>query len=612
MQEEKNNNEYQDNSQQEFAEDMKKDIELNIEKEINIDVDSINENVQNNEGLEEEDNSISELKSKSIEIKKNLENTVKTNDNANGEFLMAIENGELVNPRNVENSKVKVAYVKIENILIPSRVREESSDETFILQEQIKLFGQLEPIVVIPYTEDDDDDEEPLYLLAHGYRRIKALQALGEVDILAVVDSSIPTSLAKHYEPIFNATKPYKFTEQLSYGTFIKSTQKMIGYDTVEGILGLKSGDFYKALYIDSFKNEFADIFKQVDTGKISIEQGFKKIEKEIEKREKEMSAIDELNSGELDDQLRNTNELLSLNNDAGNQEVGNRKVLDAVIRRSIESRDNGYCQCCGYGENEPDLMGVFHVHHIIAVQYGGSDNKSNLVLVCNNCHTLIHDYEKGRFLPDKTTFDRLKYVQKIVVLGNMLATMKQKGLHYLRVKHPDIFRLVDAGKESLGKSLLKVNADLEGEKLYNNSPYDTFVQCALDIDKGNVNSELQTVNWEDNIDENNKDLKLLHSGEIEEKVATDEDLDNLFDKNLENTVLKEQSEKEENSEIFSSIDVSEEIATNEEKKNINGLEDIFDLNSKETTEPSTDKSDEKNDNQDNTDDLNILNGLLE
>lgn len=591
--------------------DVQNEVDINIEKEVEVDLNIENtENIQPETTETEDENveEISELKSKAIEIKKELEEGVTLKTNLDSTFLMCNAEGEMVNPRDVTNPKMKLQIIDIESIYAPSRVRYDNEQDTFNLQESLKLFGQLEPIVVIPIFDESDEEDEPAYLLAHGYRRMKALQAIGNQEIVAVVDCTIPKDFIKHYEAIFNSTKTYTFQEQLDYGKFLKETQKLLGYDTIEGILGLKTGEFLKALYIDSFKEEFADIFKQVDTKKLTIEQGFKKIEKEIEKREKEMSAIDELNSGALDDQLRNTNELLDLHNDAGNQEVGNRKVLDAVIRRSIESRDNGYCQCCGYGKNEPDLMGVFHVHHIIAVQYGGSDNKTNLVLVCNNCHTLIHDYEKGRFLPDKTTFDRLKYVQKIVVLGNMLATMKQKGLHYLRTKHPDLFRLVDAGKESLGKTLLKVNADLGGEQLYNNSPYDTFKECAENIDNEvlDVNSDLQTVNWEDNISEENKELKtaLAHSGEIEEVVADDDFLNTIaIQKDEEENIILDIEEDEQ---------MKEQMQLQEDIKKVNDLKDIFDISSdyvEQDEENIEEKNAKDNDNNNGTDSL--LDGLL-
>lgn len=485
------------------------------------DLKPVEDNVEDN--VEEELSEAQKLRKKSDEFKESFERTLVAETN----FELKNSEGEYIKPRKYGSAKLE--SIPLENIKLPPRARK-SEQDVFALQEQIKQFGLLEPIHVVEHGD--------FYLLLHGFRRLQAYINLGYTEIYSLVDSTIPPELVKYYEGVVNSTSVYTFSEKVDYGQHFKNNQPTIGYETIEGILGMKSGEFLKALYINELKVEFHDTYMQVEKGKLTIEQGFKKIEKEIEKREKEETAgIDDLNSGALDDQLRSTNELMDLNNDAGSQELGKRKILDPVLRRSIENRDGGFCQCCGYGKDEPDLMGVFNVHHMVAVQYGGSDNKSNLILVCNNCHTLVHDYEKGRFLPDKETFERLPYVQKIVVLGNILATMKKKGLAYIKSKHPDTYRVIDAGKTTLGQTLQKLNVDLKGEEFYNNSPYQTFVDCAYNIDNDITDNDLQKVNYEDDEEETTPEPTVTIIPPNTEEEASQEFLDSYMkEKDIEGT----------------------------------------------------------------------------
>lgn len=529
-----------------------------------------NEEEQNNIEEQEELTEAQLLKKKSEEIKEQFENTVVAETN----FELKNSEGEYISPRLYGTAKLE--SIPIEQIKLPPRARV-SEQDVFALQEQIKFFGLLEPIHVVEHGD--------FYLLLHGYRRIQAYINLGYTEIYAIVDTTIPPELVRYYEGVINSVADYKFSEKLGYGQFFKNNQPTVGYETIEGILGLRAGEFLKALYINELKVEFNDIYMQVEKGKISIEQGFKKIEKEIEKREKEESkALDDLNSGALDDQLISSNELLDLHNDAGTQELGKRKVLDPVLRRSIENRDGGYCQCCGYGKDEPDLMGVFNIHHMVAVQYGGSDNKSNLILICNNCHTLVHDYEKGRFLPEEKTYERLPYVQKIVVLGNILATMKQKGLAYVKSKHPDVFRQIEAGKTTIGQALLKLNVDLKGEEFFNGSPYQTFVDCAYNIDNDIHDSELQKVNWgdtEDDLDNEFADTKELPTDEQKEVVADTEFLDSYMSTNQENT----EEEKLEEEFDFSELDKKHTLENTESNIEEEKIEEESNISSDEKVE---------------------------
>lgn len=65
------------------------------------------------------------------------------------------------------------------------------------------------------------------------------------------------------------------------------------------------------------------------------------------------------------------------------------------VIRKSVYSRDDYTCQICGvrggkFGNSE------VHAHHITPLSEGGSHNLSNLVTLCESCHSSQHNYDIG------------------------------------------------------------------------------------------------------------------------------------------------------------------------------------------------------------------------
>lgn len=343
-----------------------------------------------------------------------------------------------------------------------------------LLQDSIRQFGLLSPITVVEYGD--------YYVLVDGYRRLHAYIGLGRTKIPAIVDTTIPPELIRYYQPVYNNVLDTTFLEKLRYGRYVEQNQPNVGTSAIEQSLGLKTGEYLKMLYIDQFKEDFPEIFQQVQNERLTIEQAYKKIDKEIEKQQKEQDALD---SADMEEKIKNENELDELQQEVQKQKLGDRKVLDPVIRRSVESRAGGACECCGYGKGEPDLMGAFQVHHMVPVQYGGSDGKSNLILLCHNCHKLVHDYETGRFTPEKETYDRLNDVKKIVVLGNIIMRLRKKALHVIRTNHANIGRQVDKGVLTVGQALIKANVDLKGEETYNNSPYDTYKEVTDNLQFG-------------------------------------------------------------------------------------------------------------------------------
>lgn len=394
------------------------------------------------------------------------------------------EEGNVISAR--VKGKVALKMLNIEtDIQQVKRFRTDDND-VYGLQDSIRRYGLLEPVHVVPFGDH--------FVLVQGYRRLQAHINLGKNKILAIVDSTIPPELAKYFQVEMNNVLKYGFEEKLRYGKYVESTQKNLGVDAVEQSLGLKTGEYLKMKYIEQFRDDFPDIYRQVTTEKLSIEQAYKKIDKEIEKQQKELDNMDELNSGEMDDDLRDQ-DLSELQGESNQQGLGKRKILDANTRRFVEARAVGQCECCGYGKDEPDLVAIFKVHHIIPVQFMGSDSKQNLILLCNNCHEIVHKYEQSSIIFEQETYDRRNDVKRTVVLGNMILVMRKKALHLLRTEFRDIGSQVDKGNVTIGQGIEKSGMSLKGEEYFGGSPYDEYYKNTESLDYGGeVTGELASI----------------------------------------------------------------------------------------------------------------------
>ena len=55
-------------------------------------------------------------------------------------------------------------------------------------------------------------------------------------------------------------------------------------------------------------------------------------------------------------------------------------------IRSNILKRDNHACCNCRYTKK-------LHVHHIVPLSRGGTNNETNLITLCEKCHIMIHPH---------------------------------------------------------------------------------------------------------------------------------------------------------------------------------------------------------------------------
>lgn len=81
--------------------------------------------------------------------------------------------------------------------------------------------------------------------------------------------------------------------------------------------------------------------------------------------------------------------------------------------REAILHRDNYNCQLCGKKHT------LLEVHHIIWRSRGGSDDEDNLITLCHDCHSKIHD---GSLTIDKKTRKlNLKYATHMSIIRSLL-----------------------------------------------------------------------------------------------------------------------------------------------------------------------------------------------
>lgn len=537
---------------------------------------------------------------KAQEIKKNLEGMNSITSNLL--FTFQDTDGEPLEPRETEGT-LAIQLIPLDALALAgteeTQIRKGDLD-IYTLQRNIEQVGLVNPLHVVPFGNPIGYDElgnpnYSRYIILDGRRRYEACRNLGINVVPALVNTTVNKSLIDIYQGIAQTAKVYTFSELVNYGMRITNEQTNLSPETIENFLGMKTGNFLKAQYIDQMKVDYPDIYLQVEKDKLSIEQGFKKLEKEIEKAEKAMEEGD-MSEDDIDANLRgkNEDELSQLQLETRQQRVGDRHILDAVVRRTVETRDHGECQACGYGHGVADFMGVFNVHHIVAVMYGGSDSQENLVLLCQNCHKLAHDYEAGRFNPTTETFDSLLSVKRIIVLGNILRKLRIQSMAAIKKQDPNTFRVVNKGAMGLGKALIKAKVDLKAEESFKNwtddegkertdgSPHKTFLRATEKLEFGGdligdfaklndlggaEDEEIDLKQINDYVDEeieetitehpkrtNSKEQLMVGTVSDKPKVVETEDTPNDLEKDeviVEQEVVSEQPVEDENSEVY-------------------------------------------------------------
>lgn len=151
-----------------------------------------------------------------------------------------------------------------------------------------------------------------------------------------------------------------------------------------------------------SFAPEFEERFERMAQPLVPDKDNFKNGYSEImdiirrEREEEKRRIQEELESGMTPDELAEKYRLSKrelkvrlkeyLNKDS-KAKSGKRLTFDI---EAVRSRYDNKCALCGFGiEGAPGGGNV--AHHIIWKQHGGTEELDNMILVCPNCHMMIH-----------------------------------------------------------------------------------------------------------------------------------------------------------------------------------------------------------------------------
>lgn len=85
-----------------------------------------------------------------------------------------------------------------------------------------------------------------------------------------------------------------------------------------------------------------------------------------------------------------------------------------ATLREAVFTRDGYTCQCCGRTIKDGAIL---HVHHVIYRSQGGTNRMSNLITVCDKCHTPANHRPGGKLYgwkPKVASFKGATYMTTI------------------------------------------------------------------------------------------------------------------------------------------------------------------------------------------------------
>ncbi|MEO2202510.1 ParB N-terminal domain-containing protein [Paenibacillus pabuli] len=308
---------------------------------------------------------------------------------------LTIYNSDGVEVGPLQKGEMFIADIPLELLHLPPAARM-NLREVEDLEISFAEVGQIEPIHVIPFEASEG------FIIVSGKRRFVAASNLSMRTIRAVVDTTRSKTWIRYLELVINSTrKPYNFKEIMTAGNFVNSKQPHLSTDVIDRLLGIPPGSFLegKMLLIEPVDTE---ILMKLSMGKLSITQAYKALTKKREKEEKELEKLAAEQGLDLGD-LRPV-DYSDVDRTPNYQTTGDgRRPLERWLTEAIERRDNRTCQCCGLGHDEESYIScIYEKHHMIPVSKNGPDSEDNLILLCKNCHSIVHAIVDARFMPEK------------------------------------------------------------------------------------------------------------------------------------------------------------------------------------------------------------------
>ena len=391
------------------------------------------------------------------------------------------ENGEIV-VMSKDGEAFELKYIEITNIAVPQRIRSNPSIDSLVTS--IECNGLLRPIVVAPTSTDG------MYVLIDGQKRLRACAKCGIKSIPSIINHKVTTAEIAILEALYNHYTEYKIKEVIDYIEFLEKEKNILDQTTIEYLLQMEPGDYPKLK--DVLNDNDPDIVDNLLSGKFTIEQAYKKLQKkrkEQSKEEKEnqkaqgaysneeegvsnlesgemggdeplteeeikalglVPSVEELEDKSLDELLEEGNGIQGFEPEV--QTVGERHHIDPALRKAVMARDKDTCQCCFEGGESYVLTNDFH--HIVPVFLGGADSVENAVCLCCKCHRMVHLHARGElFLPDKSTLNEkdTEKFKRIISYGNHIRKgMAQRGMKVNDYKKQDNINKI--GRDMPGK----------------------------------------------------------------------------------------------------------------------------------------------------------------
>lgn len=348
---------------------------------------------------------------------------------------------------------VKLKTIKIDDI-VTSSFKKLSREKSLIgLSGVVGEWGVVTPIHVMSM------EDEGMYMLFDGLRRTFAALRSGETEIPAMVwefeDKQEGKEKANLLGLMINRSQKYANKELWDQMQVLEEVNGA-NPGLVEYLLQMQAGDAMKLKDVMLSDMEYSEIRNDFLEGLLTIEGAYKKLSNERKKENRlakedalvlegsaGVSSIDDVaedqhlsvdavkdildlsNDIDIDDEtldsLNRSGEARGEGDEPFVQDRKNGDSIDPDLRKSILVRDNFTCQCCGLGGEQ--RLATLAVHHIVEVSQGGPDIDTNLVVVCINCHLLIHTYAWGKIYVDLSSLneEEQKTFKKIFKYGNVI-----------------------------------------------------------------------------------------------------------------------------------------------------------------------------------------------
>ena len=476
------------------------------------------------------------------------------------------------------------------------------------LKSSISKYTYLTPIIVYPLDLSDPDLG---YTIIDGEKRVQIARLRGDSKLLAIVFYNVSSNSAQTMRVLLKEHVYEDPMQLLNYQKHLRDVTHDLDEADIEQFLNCETGTFedirslqrrLKLHEHDNIHNDEQGIFEKVMNGDLKPKDGLdafdaiekkakkkqEKLDKENAKLEKEqgldttspaqkeekasntLGTVDDENSPkDLKDidfdedaipEAKDKQDLFELGEQNYQQYVGDeRRILPASLTKQIYARDNSQCAVCGYGgPHNLSASTVLEKHHIVDVQYGGTDNINNLVLLCPNCHRLVTNFLNGKATEYAPTPEDLKNNPQnwgAVVLGNMGRIARNEALRRIKKADAEVYHDTLIHKLTVGRALKKLQLSQIMPKEFNHDPYQTMVNSFFALQKQHVGFKIKNAlinldyqNNHQDLDTNEvKNITNINGVEINGETASEKQLTAPEDKKL--PVAKKDINKEDNNE---------------------------------------------------------------